>query len=549
MTRSLLARTSFVSAFLALSATAAAQCPKEAIVGTLGQPAESFGSALAVNDELLVVGAPGHQAPLYEQGAAHIYFWNGGAPSPAATILPSDPTQNGHFGSAVALAGESVAVGALGSKFYVPGAVFLFERTDQGWQQLEKLAISSAPNAAEFGFALALDGEQLFVGAPGLSSSGPGRGAVYVYRRQGSDWILDTLLEPTSTANFQRFGHALALDGDLLAVGAPGSSPNGITAPWTDGSVSLFRRMAGSWSLVTVLPDSDPGAPNFHSEFGARVALDAGRLLVGAPAEYEATGFVGKIREYRNLGAGWTETQVISDPDPTSDSTTAFGHVFAIDGEHLIAGAPYADKLGDYKGLGYLFRDDGSGWTMQTQVAPSPIDGGFAFASRAAISNTHVFVARNGMPPPSPYGGIVQYFPRDASGCAPLLPSKVVVSVLGPDSVGFALDAGTSLAGKPYLLLASFAGNYPGIPVGNLTLPLNPDGLLIYTLQNPNSALYPGSFGLLDPTGKGTAALQLPGGIVSLAGLVAQHAYVVLDPAQGFAVVGISDAVAILLAI
>ena len=74
------------------------------------------------------------------------------------------------------------------------------------------------------------------------------------------------------------------------------------------------------------------------------------------------------------------------------------------------------------------------------------------------------------------------------------------------------------------------SGTSPGVQLGAITVPLNPDPYAIYTLNNPNGPILPNSFGFLDAAGSADCAFMLPPGIVGIAGSLLHHAYVVLDP-------------------
>jgi hypothetical protein len=98
----------------------------------------------------------------------------------------------------------------------------------------------------------------------------------------------------------------------------------------------------------------------------------------------------------------------------------------------------------------------------------------------------------------------------------------------GVQSLG--LNAGAAHAGKTYLLLGTISGTQPGITAPGGAIPLNLDAWFMWTLGNPNSAVLPNSFGVLDGGGSAQASFVLPPvAAPSLVGLVFHHAYVVLD--------------------
>ncbi len=90
------------------------------------------------------------------------------------------------------------------------------------------------------------------------------------------------------------------------------------------------------------------------------------------------------------------------------------------------------------------------------------------------------------------------------------------------------MDAGNAQGAKPYLLLGSF-GTSPGFRFGGQLVPLNPDPWFDLSLSFPNSSLFVNSFGILDKTGKATAAIRVPpAAFAALTGTRLWHAFVVL---------------------
>lgn len=114
-----------------------------------------------------------------------------------------------------------------------------------------------------------------------------------------------------------------------------------------------------------------------------------------------------------------------------------------------------------------------------------------------------------------------------------LVADAAALSLSAGGTVGLSLLAGPGHAGGVYLLLGSASGTSPGVPVDALTLPLNPDGYLTYTLLSP-AGLLSGSLGLLDPAGSAQATLTVPAGAnPTLAGLVLHHAFLVFGGPAG----------------
>ena len=93
----------------------------------------------------------------------------------------------------------------------------------------------------------------------------------------------------------------------------------------------------------------------------------------------------------------------------------------------------------------------------------------------------------------------------------------------------FALTTCPPLAGSTYILLGSAAGTDPGLHVGPIVIPLNPDPYFLFTLIHPGMPPLSDSMGILDAGGGALATLSIPPGTdASLAGLTLHHAYIVL---------------------
>ena len=118
-----------------------------------------------------------------------------------------------------------------------------------------KLDSQTNPNLSlstndKFGSALAISGNLLVVGAPGSAAGG----AVYLLQKtQSQDWLAvqptvlaansSNIIDPNQQlSNLQSFGSALALSGGLLVVGDPGYNSS-------QGAVFIFAKQSGKWVL------------------------------------------------------------------------------------------------------------------------------------------------------------------------------------------------------------------------------------------------------------------------------------------------------------
>ena len=124
-------------------------------------------------------------------------------------------------------------------------------------------------------------------------------------------------------------------------------------------------------------------------------------------------------------------------------------------------------------------------------------------------------------------GGVEDRFTVQKGLVRTLVRNQPRISLANGGRQDFELRAGAAMAGKIYLLAGS-SGSEPGLQLGSLHVPLNPDSWLSLSLDLANSSVYPGSIGLLDAQGRGTTALVLPPmNDPTLIGMVFEHAYLV----------------------
>ena len=112
-----------------------------------------------------------------------------------------------------------------------------------------------------------------------------------MFTRTADNWNQQAYIKASNTGAGDRFGYSLALDGDILAVGADREDGNGVginsAAQSNDdlaesGAVYLFARTAASWQQLAYVKASNTGAGDF---FGRSLGITANTLAVGAYGE------------------------------------------------------------------------------------------------------------------------------------------------------------------------------------------------------------------------------------------------------------------------
>jgi hypothetical protein len=183
-----------------------------------------FGSSLAFDDDELMIGAPIFPGATSGEGAVYIFGREPGSDSWHQTqlIRPwGDNVEVALFGSAIAVRNGKLVVGAPNENG--TGAAYVLERREAGWVPVQRLAPASL-SGARFGKAIALPARGLFVGAP---FDNDGKGAVYPFTLDVT-WSVGAQLVTEDGEENDGFGSALAASDRELFVSAPLAFADGV---------------------------------------------------------------------------------------------------------------------------------------------------------------------------------------------------------------------------------------------------------------------------------------------------------------------------------
>lgn len=279
-----------------------------------------FGQSVAVSGETIVVGAPGEDGSGVrtsgdptttdspDAGAAYIFERVDGYWRQTAYLKAFDSDASDAFGTSVAIADDYIAVGApleasqvvgFQSNNGMPGAgaVYLFDRVVSSWRYSATVKASWPHYGDFFGHSVALDRGaddtlRLAVGAPYVNHGGEAdAGMVTVFDFVDRAWVVAAELTASNFGIGHQFGHTVSLDGDFVAIGAPGEDtwrndeifrpgpPSNVPPePSRDsGAVYVFKR-ASSWQTHAYLKNK----AYVGSRFGVSVAVDADSLALVA---------------------------------------------------------------------------------------------------------------------------------------------------------------------------------------------------------------------------------------------------------------------------
>ncbi len=288
------------------------------------------------------------------------------------TLLPSDAETGMRFGSAIAISDTMMAIGAPGSGEFgvLPGSVYIFELQNGHWTETAKLQSDTPEPFDGFGSAVELDGNRLLVtggfNSILLSPNGVAMDSttifapfnpdqkVYVYERRLGQWFQTAKLE-ADTNRFHSFGRAMAVSDDTIMISAmagndpfiffPFATTGGIALPPIPvpdpgpnfGVVFIYEKQGPTWQNVGMLragnePDRD--------DFGVSLDAHGDYAVIGSPIDFSLEG-KGAAFAFKRTDAGWRQAGILN-ANLGDEWNGGLGRTVAITDHMAIVGAPQA---------------------------------------------------------------------------------------------------------------------------------------------------------------------------------------------------------------
>lgn len=386
------------------------------VVGAYGVEAHAAEVISSVDDQITI-------SATNNSGAVYVFERVGNLWQQQAYIKPVTDNESLMFGYSVSISddGDTIAIGARGDDSNATGidgdpdnglsgasgAVFVYTRNDDNWEQSAYIKASNAEAGDSFGNAVALsgDGSTLAVGSwlkdlyldyLGISLRVPLAGAVYVFSNTAGAWSEQAYIEPADTNAAGSFGQGVALsnNGDVMAVYSSGPD-----------AVYLFNRDVDEWEAGTSI-DS-------NGTFSGALSLsdDGAVLAIGATGDSSAATAIdgdamdtsasnsGAVLIFEFSNSMWTQQAYIKASN--TDMNDKFGSAVALtgDGNTLAVGANgedssstglngnQADNSESSSGAAYVFTRQGGGWIQRTYVKASNTTAGVNFGSALALSD------------------------------------------------------------------------------------------------------------------------------------------------------------------
>lgn len=276
-----------------------------------------FGNSVGISGGLVIVGAPGAES---SDGLAFIFDGE----NSWSRVTLENPTAIGSFGHSVAIEGNVAVVGAYAGS----GVAVVFELDQGDWTDVAVLTKDSGSNGDEFGRFTSISGDVIVVGAPGVG--GHQEGAAYVFVKPGGGWTTatqDAELTASDEDDNAFFGYGVSISGDRIVVGAFGAE-----------QTYVFDKPGGGWADATQDAVLQPCGAAAVVDFGFSVAVDGDLIVVGArhgnPDDFGAA----LVYQYFSGSDNWEFIQQVSADDGADNDLFAWS--VAISDDFAVAGAP-----------------------------------------------------------------------------------------------------------------------------------------------------------------------------------------------------------------
>lgn len=291
-----------------------------------------FGTAVGIDGNVIVVGAPGHSrdsAEIYDNigtaGAVFVFERKGNNWRRTYKLLASDRKNGSSMGNSVAINGSLVIAGAPGQNFdangenrmEASGAAYIWERADDGkWSKAKKLVTKDRTPYDEFGFSVAIDGDYAIVGAKGVTlkrtdeNNDPNSGEAYIFsRNENGEWKEVTSIIPNDRKDRDLYGNSVGISGNYAIVGSPmGNTKNGDV-----GVIYIYwKNQQDKWVQTQKLSAADE---RVYSNFGGAVAIHRGFVITGA---HIVSTDVGGKNEFSNAGAAYIFMRGAKETQPST---------------------------------------------------------------------------------------------------------------------------------------------------------------------------------------------------------------------------------------
>ena len=421
--------------------------------------ADSFSNSVAIDGNLIVVGAYKDDTQANDGGAAYLYEIVSDEVSKVAKITPSSLGSGDYFGNSVAISGDKFVVGAYLSDGETKdgGGVYSFYKDGTKVVQQSQLELSSYVESGFFGSCVSIDKDFIVAGAFGENRAylfdAEAPFSIYVY----SDQFIKTIQEEQKSDIFH-IEAASALgelnyklsenDASFFGVDTKGVITNSVELDFENPQDSNKNN---NYIFTAVLEDLKGRVKNLSfsvlvedltyvftkkeglldgevdDRFGYSIAVDGEYVVVGIPNKQS-------VYLYKKSGSGVEYVTTITQDD------TLFGYSLALEGNNIIIGTQ------GEKGYWFVIEDDES-VTKKDTISADDNEDGDKFGTTVALFGDYIVM---GAPQKDDAKGALYLFKKDSSSVSQIM--KIKTGENSGDTLGasLAISQNYIVAGAPY---------------------------------------------------------------------------------------------------
>lgn len=322
-----------------------------------------FGYQTAMNEQFAFVTSPLYDTMgAIDAGIVFVYELVGNAWVERQRLIDPTPENYNQFGNAVACDDSTLLVGSPYDNVNgnpAAGSVCVFTYNGSTWEFSKELEMSTPSTGSIFGSALDIKDDYLVIGAQDYATVG----RAFVYFKNGSEWqYLMDIPNPIGTAG-DKFGCSVAISDTIIAIGASGYSVDSLHC----GSVFTYIKISGSFYFSQqIIPNYSHFYRHSNDNFGSVIDLDGNHLVACAPYFKRQDRVIGAVGYYTFNGTQFDFNSAIY--NDTDASPGSFEYV-SLSGPYCFVNAPKNKVPGKQQtGRVYLFKMDEYGGTKIAEI-------------------------------------------------------------------------------------------------------------------------------------------------------------------------------------
>jgi len=314
-------------------------------------------------------------------------------PFQIAKIVDIQTDTNDAFGYATAMDGDYIVIGAYKEDTTAidAGSAYIYKKYSDGtFFQVDRIQASDAGEENYFAKSLAISQSYIVVGSPNDGSEGNSAGSAYIFQRK-SDSSVEEISKITADdiEAGDYFGNAVAIDNNYIAISAYQEDETEENA----GSVYIFK--INSDNSVVQIAKVQADYPKKDDYFGTSISLSRNYIVVGTPYQDTTADNAGTVYIFK-IESDDTVNQIAKIQAKDAGEADYFGRSVSIDDDYILIGADGEDTTTNNAGSAYLFKkysDDKIEQIAKIQADDVSDEGNAGFGSNVSIDKDYMLIS------------------------------------------------------------------------------------------------------------------------------------------------------------